>query len=1299
MIQADNHSPRMLLVLGMHRSGTSAVAGVLAQLGVDFTEHLIPPDEDNPKGYFEHADVWRLDQHLLESIGSDWNDPAALPAGWQDSEPARGASEALLAIIRRDFAGVRLAGLKDPRMCRLMPLWNPLLSRAGFQPSVVLVVRSPVEVAASVKNRDGIGFEHAAMAWLRHVLEAEYHTRGLPRVVVSYQSLVQDWRSEVVRVGRALDIAWPRAPDRAAADIEAFIEPGLRHHRATPAHEPLRAPFDDWIDRAWSALQQGPDGIEPAFDALRDDLARVDAEAVGYTEALHSSRRRIAELEHGAQWYATELELLQKGNADLQGNLQRHIDKVAELETGNAYLRENLQQHAETIAEMEAGNAYLREDLQRHVEKVAELEAGNAYLRENLQHHADTIAEMEAGNAYLRENLQRHVEKVAELEAGNAYLRENLQRHIDKLSELEIAHAWLRDEMEHVQQSLDQREQALAAATARWQATRAELDVVYASRSWRLTRPLRYGGRLARGMLGRPSAGVPLMEPNAADTLPNPVLEAGAQQLDVQQVDFQQADAQPVQVDAHDGLAIDPQAVLDQAFAAATGPRILIVTPDIRGPIRNGGIGTAFHALADTLAHAGRAVTILYTLGQHNEDGQGIARWVSYYALRGIRFIPVLLEEGEPRLDAPHHAWRAYRVYLWLKSHEGDFDIAYFPEWKGEAYFALQAKRMGLSFARMTMVVVTHSSTTWAESGNYALPHQFDDLVLEFLERRSTELADVVISPSQYMFDWMAKRGWRITGATYVLQNLMPANELDTEAEQARRPPAPITEWVFFGRLERRKGLHIFLDALRLVPAELRDRVQITFLGKAIEKHDFDSLAFIREKMADWPHPPRILTDWDRDQALEYLAEPGRVAVIASLVENSPYTVLECLYKGIPFVATDVGGIAELIHPQDRARSLFKPPPASLAQTLVQLESGSYAPARLAQDAQTTRARWIELQDELVAMHEPDRPAAQSTSAEGPHITVCLVHYDRPHLLAQALDSLRQQTYKDFDVVLVDDGSPSPAAQQYLEGLRDEFAWRGWTLHRQPNAYLGAARNAAARLARGEYVLFMDDDNIAKREELAVFARAAQRSGADILTTVSDVFGDSDAGGQPPPSSRELWIPLGNAVGLGVFRNVFGDANALIRRSLFEQLGGFTEDYGVGHEDWEFFARAMLAGADLQLIPEPLFWYRVNGTSMLRVGSAQVDHARSVRPYWEQLHGGLGPALAFALSLQRRPAPVSPEPWPVAVQGPEPVPRYGRLARVALTGQAHQRFLHLYRTEGLRSALTRAVHFAAARRQ
>jgi glycosyltransferase involved in cell wall biosynthesis len=731
-------------------------------------------------------------------------------------------------------------------------------------------------------------------------------------------------------------------------------------------------------------------------------------------------------------------------------------------------------------------------------------------------------------------------------------------------------------------------------------------------------------------------------------------------------------------------------ATLDAALARATGPRVLIVTPDILGPIRNGGIGTAFAALAQTLAGAGRAVTILYTLGGHSEDGGDIARWTAHYAGLGIRFIPIWLERGQPLLDAPHHAWRAYRVYLWLKQHQGDYDLAYFPEWKGEAYYALQAKHVGLDFAALRLVVVTHSSTTWADSGNHHLPQQFDDLLLEFLERRCVELADALVSPSQYMLDWMRERGWRWSAPAHVLQNLMP------EAPAAAVPADPaasgaadtaITEWVFFGRLERRKGLLVFLEALRQMPLAVREGVQITFLGKAIATPQFDSLATIRHRLGAWPRPLRLLTDYDRDQALAYLQQPGRVAVIASLVENSPYTVLECVLKRIPFIAADVGGIGELVHPEDRLRALFQPSPAALAASLLALEGKPYVPPRPAVPAVLTRERWLALQVSLLT--EVPMVVPVPDEAPWPTISVCLVHYDRPALLAQALDSLRRQSYQHFNVVLVDDGSPSAAAQAYLESLGEEFARRGWKLVRQANAYLGAARNAAARHADGDYLLFMDDDNLAKPDELAVFAAVARRTGADILTTVSDVFADTDNAGSPPPASRQLWIPLGNAQGLGVFRNVFGDANALVRRRTFLELGGYTEDYGLGHEDWEFFAKASLAGADLQLVPEPLFWYRVNAASMLRAGDSAADHARSVRPYWAGLPHGIGPVLAYASYLQRRPAR-GPAPLPGGI------PRPSSLWR-KLSGPFHAsdraRFRELLREGGWRATLGRGLRY------
>ncbi|MGN2242001.1 glycosyltransferase [Frateuria sp. GZRR33] len=1218
----------MILVLGMHRSGTSAVAGTLSHLGVDFSERLIEASPDNPKGYFEHADVWRQDHDILQALGSAWDDPLPLPEGWQQSDAVRQAEAPIRAILERDFGGSGPLGVKDPRMCRLVPPWRKLLAREGFSARAVLVVRRPEEVIASLARRDHLPADQAAWVWLRHVIEAEAATRGMPRVLVRYEQLLKDWRTQAARMARALDIAWPREPGTVGADIDAFLEPALRHYRAGTGAGLAVGPLNGWLERTYAAITVGDGEDTAALDDIAAEIARADQTGAANAAVLRATRRLSLQFQDTLTWSETER----------QG-----------LVAGSAQLRENLDRHARELAAAKAGNAQLRENLDRHARELAATKAGNAQLQENLDRHVDELAAMRKGNAQLRENLERHIAALDQMKHTNTRLQENVERHAVRLSEISRELAGVVAERDLL---LGQRDRLAD-----------ELSRVYASRSWRITRPMRGAVRMGGRML-RPPAPVPAalapVEP------PVPVMPVAA----------------PID---------DPAAALEAAFAAATGPRILIVTPDILGPIRNGGIGTAFHALAVTLAQAGRAVTILYTLGQHNEDGAGIARWEAYYARQGIRFIPATLEHGEPRLDAPHHCWRAYRVYLWMKAHQAQFDIAYFPEWKGESYYASQAKRLGLGFASLTIAVVTHSSTTWAESGNYVLPRQFDDLVLEYLERRSTEMADVVISPSQYMFDWMAQRGWQINAPTHVIQNLMPAEAI---ADEHAEPGAfAVTEWVFFGRLERRKGLHIFLDALRRVPPKLRERVRVTFLGKAVQTADFDSFALIAEKTADWPQPPQILTDRDRDQALDYLRQPGRVAVIASLVENSPYTVLECVLARIPFVAADVGGIAELVHPQDRERALFKPTPTGLAQTLVQLESGRYSPPRPAQPATATRDRWLALQDELAAAAKAGAEA-EAPSADGPHISVCLVHYDRPHLLAQALDSLRQQTYRHFDVVLVDDGSPSPEAKQYLDGLREEFAWRGWTLHRQANAYLGAARNAAVRLARGEYVLFMDDDNLAKPDELAVFAHAAAHSGADILTTVSDVFRDDENAGRPPARSRELWIPLGNAAGLGVFRNVFGDANALVRRSLFERLGGFTEDYGVGHEDWEFFARATLAGADLQLVPEPLFWYRVGEASMLRAGQAQTDHARSVRPYWEGLHEGVGPALAFALHLQRQP--------PSGIPSADAAPARSRLARLAhavLSGQAHRRFLHLLRTEGVRVAAARALHYSGLRRR
>lgn len=255
-------------------------------------------------------------------------------------------------------------------------------------------------------------------------------------------------------------------------------------------------------------------------------------------------------------------------------------------------------------------------------------------------------------------------------------------------------------------------------------------------------------------------------------------------------------------------------------------------------------------------------------------------------------------------------------------------------------------------------------------------------------------------------------------------------------------------------------------------------------------------------------------------------------------------------------------------------------------------------------------------------------PAPAPRPDATPLVSVCMAHKDRPGLLSQALDSLRAQDYPRFEVVVVDDGSTRPESLAALDELEADFATRGWRIVRQENRYLGAARNAAASAAKGEYLLFMDDDNVAKPGEISTLVRAALQSDLEIAAPLLDEFAGMDApGAATRPLGRRLF--LGPAAAVGLFRNAFGDANALVRRSTFERLGGFTEDAGVTHEDWEFFARAALEGARMEVVPEALFWYRVQPGSMISATRKSENARRGLRPYLAATPGPLRDLVGF----------------------------------------------------------------------
>ncbi len=706
------------------------------------------------------------------------------------------------------------------------------------------------------------------------------------------------------------------------------------------------------------------------------------------------------------------------------------------------------------------------------------------------------------------------------------------------------------------------------------------------------------------------------------------------------------------------------------------GQRILIVTPDLVGPIRNGGIGTANTALALQLAASGFRVDVLYTLGEHCEGGQGIAFWIKHYAQSGVRLVPLPSLAPGVRLDAPGHRMRAWRVFQWMREHADDYDLCIAPEWLGDLYYVMLARDTGVFTPGWPIIVVTHSPTQWAAEGNYRLPQSPDDLDLDFMERQIVARADVLVSPSAYLLDWERARNWQLPNEIAVIPNLM----LDSVTATSAIRTVTVSELVFFGRLETRKGLELFLRALSRLPDSALKRIQrITFLGKRLpiqESGDLDGRIHTAIGHLDIPYA--IIDDLDSQGALNYLLGEGRLAVIASLLENSPYTVRECLHLGIPFIASQVGGIPELVAGEDQERALFKPNPGALARLLARnLEQGASA-VQPAGSLDAAKAQWVEL---IQGVRSKAKPIVQT---QLPLVSVCLVHYERPLLLMQAVDSLRQQDYPNFEVILVDDGSQSSDSVRYLGVLKEEFAHRGWRVVRQDNAYLGAARNHAARLAKGEWLLFMDDDNVAKPHEISTFVRAAEVSGADILTSFVSVF----TGLRPSEQSNWLWLPLGADVGGGLYRNVYGDANALVRKSVFDAVGGFTEDYGVGHEDWEFFQKAVQQGNTLELVPEPLFWYRIQKNGMLRSGDDLRNHARNARAAMSI--PGLGAALGYGLHTHLQAQRVSAQQFEnIRLPGMGVLFQSWRIKR--------HRFWQVKRQHGWSVAIGKTLNFLASR--
>jgi hypothetical protein len=270
--------PRAIMVLGMHRSGTSALTRVISLLGAQLPQNLLPPSAANETGYWESSDLKVIHDQVLASGGSDWCDWRAFNPNWYSSPVAPVFRQRILEVLRRDLRDSRLFVIKDPRICRFWPLWQEILEEFGARPGVVIPVRSPLEVMDSLRQRDGFISAKSCLLWLRHVIDAESATRGLSRAVVTYDSLLKDWRSVAEALDTQLGVRWPRRGGIAELEIERFLATRFRHHAIACDQLAARTEVVDWVKEASAALVQMSAAPEHKPSMLQLDRIRAEFE-------------------------------------------------------------------------------------------------------------------------------------------------------------------------------------------------------------------------------------------------------------------------------------------------------------------------------------------------------------------------------------------------------------------------------------------------------------------------------------------------------------------------------------------------------------------------------------------------------------------------------------------------------------------------------------------------------------------------------------------------------------------------------------------------------------------------------------------------------------------------------------------------------------------------------------------------------------------------------------------------------------------------------------------------------------
>ncbi|RZF60900.1 hypothetical protein EWE75_20595 [Sphingomonas populi] len=481
-----------VLVLGMHRTGSSAITRFLNFLGCTLPHTLLDANPTNPAGHWESDAIRAFNDGMLAEAGSAWSDWLPMHADWAKSQTYQDNLPAAAKVLDAEFGDAALFVLKDPRICRLAGFWYEVLAQRNIETATLIPLRNPLEVAASLCKRDRMDPTIGQLLWLRHVLDAEFASRGRRRMFTHYEELLDNWSGLADRLGEGLEIDWPRSRAAFAADATAFLSHDLRHHVRQPADIIENAAYSRWLRETyaillrWIAYGEDDEGrarldaIRQAFNETGENffpvvtaLSTAHREIEDISRDRHSLALRVAELTQVTDDAHTE-KFLAADRLDAANRRAEDLDR--QLDLAFAQLRDagDAQQQLHLSLETaDRRSKLLDEELAAVRNRLAQANGALATTQTSLDDATRTVASLEAKLQSTREELSQTV-------LAHAKKDDLLTASGDRIAALDADLDQARHQMKEADLRLDSLCLRITQADAeivRWQTTTKQLNV------------------------------------------------------------------------------------------------------------------------------------------------------------------------------------------------------------------------------------------------------------------------------------------------------------------------------------------------------------------------------------------------------------------------------------------------------------------------------------------------------------------------------------------------------------------------------------------------------------------------------------------------------------------------------------------------------------------------------------------------------------------------------------------------------------------------------------------------------